>query len=118
MTHDAFSAMHPSEVGNVRLWAVWKRIWLGLGILWGCSFLGIFTGSGVTAAAAAIIPADLTTEHYIYTGPTTTARPPPPPPKDFEITYKEAFASFVHLTIKYNITYNFTKAKNWLQIKN
>ncbi|XP_053655229.2 uncharacterized protein [Cherax quadricarinatus] len=59
--------------------------------------------------AAAAIPSGLTTEAHIFTGPTTSTAAPPPPPENFVISYKEAFASFVHLTFSYNATFNLTR---------
>ncbi|XP_071536236.1 uncharacterized protein [Panulirus ornatus] len=74
---------------------------------WAWAWMWAWTASGVAAAAA--IPPGLTTEAFIFTGPTTSTTPPPPPPDDFVITYKKAFASFVHLTFSYNATYNLSR---------
>ncbi|XP_045138632.1 uncharacterized protein LOC123520457 [Portunus trituberculatus] len=75
---------------------VWAWVWAWCGV-----------PAGVLGAAA--IPPGLTTEAHIFTGPTTTTPPPPAPPEDFTVTYKDVFASFVHLTFSYNATFNLTK---------
>lgn len=81
-------------LGTVSL--VWAWVWAWCGV-----------PAGVWGAAA--IPPGLTTEAHIFTGPTTTQPPPPAPPEDFTVTYKQVFASFVHLTISYNATFNLSR---------
>lgn len=75
---------------------VWAWVWAWCGM-----------PGGVGGAAA--IPPGLTTEAHIFTGPTTAPPTPPPPPENFTVTYKDVFASFVHLTVSFNASLNLTK---------
>ncbi|XP_066937200.1 uncharacterized protein [Macrobrachium rosenbergii] len=101
MPHHASPPTMGTWSAIVKSWVVWARVSLFLWVLGGWCFP---VGGG-----AAAIPAHLTTEPYIYTGPTTTAPTPPPPPKDFEVLYKDVMASYINVTISYNATLNFTK---------
>lgn len=77
-----------------------KILWLWASV-WACWVPG-----GLGAAA---IPSDLTTESYIYTGPTKGPPKPPEPPKDFEINWETPYASSVKFIISFNATFNVSK---------
>lgn len=77
-----------------------KTLWLWASV-WAC-----WAPGGLCAAA---IPSDLTTESYIYTGPTKGPLKPPEPPKDFEIDWETPFASSVRFIISFNATFNVSK---------
>ncbi|XP_068229149.1 uncharacterized protein [Palaemon carinicauda] len=101
MPHHASPSTMGAWTKVVISWVAWARVSLLVWVMSGWCFP---VGGG-----AAAIPSHLTTEPYIYTGPTTPSPSPPPPPKDFEVTYREVMASYINVTISYNATLNFTK---------